>query len=140
MRLLALPQLSTPPGVAPALAGFMNVAGSAVPVIDAARLLGLAYHADIDPLYRHILVIAAEGRELGLLVDRVRDVRALNLDGLTSAERDAVLNDCLLGDLMEAGRAIHVLDAGRLLLAFERARIADLRDAEQERLSQWGGP
>jgi purine-binding chemotaxis protein CheW len=137
VRLLALPALSTPPAMPPALAGFANIAGGAVPVIDTARLLGLSYDANIDPIYRHVLIVLADGAPLGLLVDRVTNVRELDLDTLTAAKADTLLNDCVVGDLTEDGDVVHVLDAERVLLAHERTRIADLRDAEQQRLGQW---
>lgn len=137
VRSLALPALSTPPAMPPALRGFANIAGGAVPVVDTARLLGLRYDADTDPVYRHVLIVLANGAPLGLLVDRVLDVRNAALDALTPAKADTVLNDCVVGDLIEDGELIHVLDAERVLLAHERARIADLRDAEQARLAQW---
>lgn len=139
VRSLALPELSTPPSLPPALKGFANIAGGAVPVIDTARLLGLTYDADTDPLYRHVLVVLADGAPLGLLVDRVLDVRTADLEMLAAAKPDSILNDCLLGDITEADGVIHVLDAERVLLAHESARIGDLREAVQARLVAWGG-
>lgn len=140
VRSLALPLLSTPPAMPPALKGFANIAGGAVPVIDTARLFDLEYDADTDPLYRHVLIVLAGGAPLGLLVDRVLDVENADLATLTDAKPGAALNECLLGDLDRGSGVIHVLDAERVLMAHERARIGDLRDAEQERLAQWGGP
>lgn len=137
VRLLAVPALSTPPGMPPALKGFANIAGGAVPVIDTARLLGLNYDRNADPLYRHVLIVLADGAPLGLLVDRVLDVQSVDLAALTPANADAVLNDCVLGELNAAGESIHLLDAERVLLAHERKRIADLRLAAQERIAQW---
>lgn len=138
VRSLALPALSTPPAMPPALTGFANIAGGAIPVIDTARLLGLTYAADIDPLYRHVLIVLADGAPLGMLVDRVVDVRSADLNSLIPAKPGAILNDCVLGDLAQHDETIHVLDAERVLFAHERSCIADLRDAEQERLAHWG--
>lgn len=138
MRSLALPALSTPPAMPPALKGFANIAGGAVPVIDTARLLGLGYDADIDPLYRHLLIVLADGAPLGLLVDRVLDVRGADLNELSATKPDTILNDCVIGDLTIKEGVVHVLDAERVLLAHERDRVADLRAAEQQRLAQWG--
>jgi purine-binding chemotaxis protein CheW len=137
VRLFAAPLLSTPPQMPPALAGFANIAGGAVPVIDTARLLGLSYDETADPLYRHVLIVLADGAPLGLLVDRALDVRNADLDALTPVRPDTILNDCVLGDLRQEGRVVHVLDAERVLLAHEQARISDLRAAEQERLNKW---
>lgn len=137
VRSIAVPSLSTPPAMPPALAGFANVAGGAVPVIDTARLLGLAYDQSTDPLYRHVLIVLADGAPLGLLVDRVLDVRDADLETLTPAKPGAALNDCVLGDITQTDCVIHVLDAARVLMAHERARIADLREAEQQRLANW---
>lgn len=140
VRLIAVPALSHPPSMPPALAGFANIAGGAVPVIDTARLFGLSYDADIDPLYRHVLIVLADGAPLGLLVDRVLDVAPANLEALTKAKAGAVINDCLFGDLDAGADVIHVIDAERILLAHERVRILDLRAAEQERIKAWAAP
>lgn len=137
VRLLALPLLSTPPSMPPALKGFANIAGGAVAIIDTARLLGLDYDPSADPIYRHVLLVLAGGAPLGLLVDRVLDVRDIDLAILSEAQAGSVLNDCLLGDFAEDGNVIHVLDAERVLLKQEAARIADLRQAEQNRLAAW---
>ena len=138
VRLLALPALSQPPSMPPTLAGFANIAGGAVPVVDTARLLGVDVDSEADPLYRHIIVIAADGAPLGLLVDRVLDVQEGDLGALSAPRPGTVLNDCVSGDLVSEGQTFHVLDAERILMAFERIRIAELRDAEQQRLAQWG--
>lgn len=139
-RLLALPALSQPPSMPPALAGFTNISGCAVPVVDTARLLGVAFNAEVDALYRHVIIIAADGAPLGLLVDRVLDVEEGDQGALAVPKAGSVLNDCVLGDLVIAGETCHVLDAERILLAFERTRIAELREAEQQRVAQWSAP
>ena len=57
----------------------MNLGGEAVVVINLATLLDVASDPEINPLYRHILVLAGGEDFIGLLVDRVEDVSSAAL-------------------------------------------------------------
>lgn len=126
-------ELAVPPGLPATLEGVLNIAGEAVLVIDLAKLMGRTPSAEVDPLYRH-LVLLARGDGMALLVDRVEDVRALDGLTITPVSADASMNACIHGQIELDGAVIHLLAADRILLAVEQARLADLRVAEQARL------
>lgn len=129
-----LPELSCPPGMPANLEGFLNRAGEAVPVVDAARLFGVEPSADIASIYRHVLILSGAGGTTGLLVDRVEDVRTIDPNAIRPASASDSLNGTVSGEIDMAGAALHLLAADRILLAAEKARLAELRRAEQTRL------
>lgn len=136
-RIVPLPALSRPPTLPPIMAGIANLAGVALPVIDATTLFALTSDETVDPLYRHILVMRlSDAQTLGLLVDRVLDVRAIE----TGAEIDPTssLNGCVDAMSMHGGEPLHVLSNARILTAAERARLAEIHATEQARLETWG--
>ncbi len=65
-EILPLPRLWRPPGAPGALAGFLNLAGSAVPVVDLAVLFGLGQPGTAiaatnrAALYRHLILLRGE--------------------------------------------------------------------------------
>ncbi len=71
-EILPLPRLWRPPGAPGALAGFLNLAGHAVPVVDLAILFGLGQPVTgRQALYRHLVLLQGD-HPLALLVDRPR--------------------------------------------------------------------
>ena len=112
----------------------MNLAGEAIVVIDLARLLGVTPDSEVDPLYRHVIVLGQEDNLTALLVDRVEDVRRIEDNAVTPADEKTSVNDCVVGQVDINGATAHLLDVGRIFLAAERTRFADIRRSEQARL------
>ncbi|MBB5694619.1 chemotaxis protein CheW [Muricoccus pecuniae] len=133
--LLPLPRLDAPPGLPAPLAGFLNLGGAAVPVLDLARLLGLE-PGEPHP-YRHLILLDRAGGPLALLVDRVAEVLPAGLP-LRAVEREASLGGVVTGMVEAEGRPVHRLDPDRLLLAQESAILDALTRQAGERLLRWG--
>lgn len=112
----------------------MNLGGQAVLVVSLGRLMGVPPNPTIDPLYHHVVVLAGGAAGVGLLVDRVEDVRQISDTALVGMAKDASLNDCVIGQIDVGGESVHLFDADRIFLAAEQARLADIRRAEQSRL------
>ena len=136
-EILPLPRLWRPPGAPGALAGFLNLAGSAVPVVDLAVLFGLGRPVTgRQALYRHLILLKSES-PLALLVDRVADVVRVEPDQVRPVADGATLNGCVAAEIRVAERLVHGLAVDRILLAEERDRLAaQTRDA-QARLAEW---
>ncbi len=141
-EILPLPRLWRPPGAPGALAGFLNLAGSAVPVVDLAVLFGLGRQVTTEPvtaqaaLYRHIVLLHGE-EPLALLVDRVADVVRVEPPHVRPVADAATLNGCVAAEIRLGDKLVHGLAIDRILLAEERDRLAaQTRDA-QARLAEW---
>jgi purine-binding chemotaxis protein CheW len=133
-----LPELSRPPGMPASLEGFLNLGGEMLGVVDASSLFGVERDPDIDPVYRHLIVLAGGEEPFCLLVDRVEDIRRVDLSTLMPVASAHSLNDCMTGQMEIDGVVVHLLAADRILLAAEAARMKALRAAEQARLDALG--
>lgn len=131
-EILPLPHLHAPPTALGMLAGFLNLGGAPVPVVDLARLFGLRGEAEPDP-YRHLL-LTADGT-LALMVDRVLDLVAVGPEAVRSLEQARTLNGCVAAEIASGDRLIHALDLARILSAEERARIDALARQARTRLA-----
>ncbi|AWB21923.1 chemotaxis protein CheW [Methylobacterium currus] len=136
-EILPLPRLWRPPGAPGALAGFLNLAGSAVPVLDLAVLFGLGRPVTAKAaLYRHLVLLHGDA-PLALLVDRVADVVRVEPAHVRPVGDAATLNGCVAAEIRLGETLVHGLAIDRILLAEERERLAaQTRDA-QARLAEW---
>jgi purine-binding chemotaxis protein CheW len=133
-----LPELARPPSLPASAEGLMNLGGEAIVVINLMALLDLAADPEINPVYRHILVMAGADGFIGLLVDRVEDVRAVAEEAIMPADEQSSINGCVVGHVEVGGATAYLLDASRIFLAAERARFADIQRSEQARLDAVG--
>jgi purine-binding chemotaxis protein CheW len=138
-ELLPLPKLSTPPSLPEALAGFVNLGGTALPVLALRHLLGLRRDVPVEPLYRHIVVVEgiAPGTRAGLLVDRVLDLQPVPAERVQPVPPGESLNGCVAAGLAMPEGFVHVLDPARILLAQEQASLQELTHRAAARLEAW---
>ena len=130
-EVLPLPNLSRPPASGGWLAGFLNLGGEPVPVVDLARLLGLREAEQEYGPYAH-LVLAPDAAG-AWLVDRVTDLIAVAPDAIRPVAAAGSLNGCVAAEIVRGDRLIHALDPARILDAEERARIGELTRAARAR-------
>lgn len=118
------------------LAGFLDLGGLPVPVIDLPRLLGLRGEArvpeDENP-YRH-LVLAADGAA-AFLVDRVDDLVRVGDEAVHPISQTSTLNGCVVAELSRQDRLVPILAVPRILTLEERDRLAALAAREADRLA-----
>lgn len=143
-EVLPLPLLWRPPGLPASLAGFLNLDGAAVPVLDLAWLFGLP--AETAPqgeaaLYRHLLLLEGVPAQ-ALLVDRVLDLVPAQPAQRRPVAPEHSLNGCVVAELDLPGQPglVHLLDPARILLAQEQAALAELQQGAQRRLAEWSVP
>ncbi|MDP4004876.1 chemotaxis protein CheW [Methylobacterium sp. NEAU K] len=132
-EILPLPDLHNPPATGGWLAGFLNLGGAPVPVIDLATLLGLRPAASEPGLYAHLVL--TRGEATAYLVDRVADLVSVPEAAIRPAEEAGTLNGCVAAEIVIGDRLVHALATESLLTAKERARVAALAQAAAERLA-----
>lgn len=135
-EVLPLPHLHAPPAAGGPLAGFLNLGGAPVPVIDLARLVGLDQRGGPGDPYRH-LVLAADGT-LALLVDRVVDLLRVPPDAVRTLDDALTLNGCVAAEIAHGDLLVHVLSPERILTAEERERLAEHARRAAERAAAFG--
>jgi len=132
-EILPLPELQAAPASGGWLAGFVNLGGRPVPVIDLAGLLGLRSGPAEAGLYAH-LVLAAD-RSVAWLADRVTDLVTVPAPAHRPADPAVSLNGCVAAGLALGDRLVPALDPERLLTEAERRRVEAQARAAAERLS-----
>ncbi|GJE62241.1 chemotaxis protein CheW [Methylobacterium trifolii] len=141
-EILPLPDLFRPPSAGGWLAGFLNLGGAPVPVVDLARLLGLRGGDDAGDHepgpYAHI-VLGPDGAS-ALLVDRVTDLVAVPADAIRPVAAGESLNGCIAAEIVRGDALVHALDPARILTAGERMRVEALTRAAAARLAALPAP
>lgn len=132
-EILPLPDLHKPPATGGWLAGFLNLGGAPIPVIDLAPLLGLRPAATRPGLYAHLVLTRDDA--VAYLVDRAADLVIVPEDAIRPAEEAGTLNGCVAAELVIGDRLVHALSPESLLTAQERERVAALTRAAAERLA-----
>lgn len=132
-EILPLPDLFRPPACGAWLAGFLNLGGAAVPVVDLAQILGLRAGTPEPALHAHLLL--GPDRDLAYLVDRVTDLVAVVPDAFRPVDPAQSLNGCVAAAIARGDRLVHVLDPDRLLSAEERMRVEAAARAAAARLA-----
>lgn len=124
----ALAQLPGQPGI---LAGFLNLRGSAVPVLRLNRLF--QFPAATPGLHNSLIVLH---RSTALLVDSVIDLVAHADGDLLPVAAGNCFAECAVAQFPYQGRSGHVLSAERLLLEKERRCVAELQAQAQRFLAE----
>lgn len=128
-------RLSTPAGLPTVLAGFLNVAERAIPVIRLHRLLHLP--EPIYGLYTQIVILRnADESLVGWIVDRVAHVVTVPEAEIMAVPANHAFNDCTTGVFTYEGTPVSIVAPGRVLLEKERQCIDQFRAMEQERLRE----
>jgi purine-binding chemotaxis protein CheW len=133
-EIVPMAALSRPPSMPSVLEGFLNLGGTAVPVLRLARLLGLPE----APLELHTPLVIVRGGilPLALLVNRVLGIAAVTADGLVPIGHMDSFNGCVDGRLTIANDVVHLLSLERLLLEKEQRTLAECHATETRRLRQ----
>lgn len=121
------------------LAGFMNLRGRPLAVIDLARVMDPQREPSKPDLYSHVIRLGAAhgGGDLALLADRARDAEVM-ADDFTEVDDDASANGVIGGNLLILGRLTPLIDVDRLLLLEEEVRVAEIAEALRTRLEASG--
>lgn len=128
-------RLSKPSGLPLVIAGFLNVAQQAVPIIRLHRLLDLP-----EPplgLYTQILLLrGAAGPSLGWIVDRVAQVVRIQQDDLLPVPENHCFRDSAKGIFTINDTSVSLLVPDRMLLEQEQRCLLAFQAREQERLRE----
>ena len=131
--------LDRPPRMPSLVQGILNLGGRAVPVLRLDKALGLrdgTYGLDAS-----ILIMRDDheaGRPLGLLVEHVDGVRAIeDFTAMGFVDRTS-FNACLTEQLERDGTVVQLLSWRNILLVEERQRLAEFQGLAQARLADLG--
>ena len=126
--------LSRPPGLPSLLEGFLNLGGTAVPVVRLAQLFDLPEL--VPALYTPLLILRTSEDRVALLVESVRGIVAASPTDIRAGYDGGTFNDCVEGEITVSDQVVHLLSPERLLLEKERQLLAELQAVEQDRLRE----
>src|SRR5258706_11091048 len=133
-EIVPMARLSCPPSMPSILEGFLNLRGTALPVLRLPELLGLPQD-DLD-LHTPLVILRGAELPLALLVNRVTGIVSLPVDGLVPISKGESFNGCVDGQLTTVGSTVHLLSLDRLLLEKEKRIVAEFHATETRRLGQ----
>ena len=131
-EIVPLAALSRPPGLPSVLAGFLNLAGTAVPVLRLDRLFELP--ALTPGRYTPLLLLRNPDYRLALMVDKVSRIVSVAAEAVMPVREKQSFNDCVEGVVTLDDHVILLLSAERILLEKEHQLLAEFQDREQARL------
>ena len=127
-------QLSSPPGLSSLLAGFLDLGGTAIPILRLDRLFNLP--EQVCGLHTPLIILRGRQGPIGILAGGVRRiVNAAEWSPLTIPENN-IFQDCASGAVEADGRVVHLLFPERILLENERRVLAEFQEMAQQRLNQ----
>lgn len=136
-EILPMPLLAQAPGQPGILAGFLNLRGSAVPVVKLARLFGLAEL----PIGRYtpLIVLRLGASALAMIVDSVDGVVRFGEEMIVPISDNVCVNNCAQALVNLGERSFVLLADDRLLRQQELCCIEELTAIEQARLHELEG-
>lgn len=133
-EIVPMAALARPPGQPSLLEGFLNLHGTAVPVLRMHRLFDLP---PAEPgLYTPLVILRGEGHPTALLVDGVIEISSAPADAFSPIRENSCFNNCSQAQVELDGRTIHLLSPERLLLEKERLCVAEFQARTQRLLDE----
>jgi purine-binding chemotaxis protein CheW len=131
-EIVPMARLSTPPGLPSAVAGFLDLRGTAIPIIRLDRLFNLPEQQ--PGLHTPMIILRGVLGPIGILVARVRGIVPMPSAGLLEISQERTFQGCATASLQLDGELVHVLSPGALLGTHEDRSLADYGVMAQARL------
>lgn len=127
--------LVAPLGLPSGLAGFLDLRGTAIPIIRLDRLFDLPEQQ--PGLHTPMIVLHGTLGPMGILVDSVRGIVPVASGQLLDISEDRTFQGCATGAFEVDGDRIHLLSPAALLAANEDRMLADYTVLSQARMHQF---
>jgi chemotaxis signal transduction protein len=131
-EIVPMATLSSPPGLPSGLAGFLDLRGTAIPIIHLDRLFNLSQQQ--PGLHTPMIVLRGVLGPIGILVDYVRGIVPVPSERLVELPEDRTFQGCATAAIQLDGDLISVLSPVALLHANEDRLLADYSAMSQARL------
>jgi purine-binding chemotaxis protein CheW len=122
-EIVPMAMLSCPPGLPSGLAGFLDLRGTAIPIVRLDRLFNLP--EQLPGLHTPLIVLHGVRGPIGILVESVRSIVPAPRSLLLEISEDRTFQGCVTAGFHFDGNLIHVLSPAALLNASEVRLLAD---------------
>src|SRR5271154_5163735 len=106
-EIVPMASLSTPPGLPSGLEGFLDLRGTAIPIVRMDRLFHLPEQQ--PGLYTPMIILRGVLGPIGILVDRVRGIVPMPSTKLVDIPEDRTFQGCAPASVELDGELIHLL-------------------------------
>jgi purine-binding chemotaxis protein CheW len=131
-EIVPMARLSSPPGMPTGLAGFLDLRGTAIPIVRLDRLLDLPEQQ--AGLHTPLIVLRGALAPIGILVDSVRGIVPVIPAQILDIAEDRTFEGCATATIELDGDVIHLLSPAALLKGNEDRMLADYSDMTRARL------
>ena len=130
-EIVPMAMLSSPPGMPTGLEGFLDLRGTAIPIVRLDRLFDLREQR--PGLHTPMIVLRGSGNPIGILVDSVRGIVPMTASGLLNLPESGTFRGCATARFELDGDSIHLLSPDTLLDANEVRLLAEFSAMAQNR-------
>jgi purine-binding chemotaxis protein CheW len=130
-EIVPMATLSVPPGLPSGLAGFLDLRGTAIPIIRLDRLFDLP--EQLPGLHTPMIVLRGVLGPIGILADSVRSIVPVDSSQLLEIPEERTFQGCATGAMQLDGDLIHLLSPAALLEANEARLLAGYTAMSQAR-------
>jgi len=134
LEIIPMASLSRPPSMPTIMEGFLNLRGTAVPVVSLSRMFRLQERP--LELYTPIIVVRGRDYPLAFLVDHVTQILSLSVEDAVALQKDHSFNDCAEAQAATRERVVHIFSSKRLLIEKEKQCLTEFQTMEQQRLNE----
>ncbi|MBI2680982.1 MAG: chemotaxis protein CheW [Candidatus Solibacter usitatus] len=133
-EIVPMAMLSTPPGMASCMAGFLNLRGAAIPILRLDRLFDLPEQR--PGLNTPLIILRSAANPNGVLVGSVRRIVSVTKASFLPLPEKHIFRDCAIASIDVTGDLAYLLSPDCILLDNERNLLQQLQAMEQARLGQ----
>jgi purine-binding chemotaxis protein CheW len=134
LEIVPMSSLSRPPSMPGILEGFLNLRGTAVPVVSLSRMFRLQ-EKPLE-LYTPIIVVRERYCPLAFLVDRITQILSLSVEEAVPLRKDHSFNDCAEAQIATTEHVVYILSPERLLIEEQKQCLNEFQAMEQQRLNE----
>lgn len=131
-EIVPMAQLSCPPGLPSGLAGFLNLRGTAIPIVRLDRIFDLPEQK--PGLHTPMLVLHGVLGPIGILAESVRGIVPAPAARCVDLPDDATFQGCATAVFQLDGELVHLLSPGALFRVNEDRLLLDYTAMAQARL------
>src|SRR3954469_23360067 len=133
-EIVPMATLSRPPGLPSGLAGFLDLRGTAIPILRLDRMFDLS--EQLSRLYTPMILLHGVRSPIGILADSVRGIVPVQTSQLVDLAEDCTFLGCAAAVLELDGDRVYLLSPAALLRSNEDRLLSDYAALSQARLLQ----
>ncbi|MEO5968868.1 MAG: chemotaxis protein CheW [Bdellovibrionia bacterium] len=135
-EVLLLSELSRPPGLPPAIEGFLKLGPRLLPILRLDKLFDLP-ELTLD-LYTPVLIFRKLEHPYGLIVEKILEIVTVTQNQLIPIEPTQSFRGSLEAELQLGSKTVHIFNLHKLLDAQEKQAIAHFKNEEENHRQKLG--